>query len=307
METAGVVAGDSLNNVPDAQKKWVRRIIPGGYVLEFAIKWSAISSGIETITPIVGNVFGLAINQHDNDGSGHKATVQWAAVLSNEVWSTSKYLGTVKFLANNKLQFIPTNNMTGVTNLIPYDGSDILLAPDKPVLSAPATGSTNQALNPALTWNTANRAASYTLQVSTASNFSNTVVNQSGITSTNKTMNGLANNTKYYWRVMATNAGGTSNWSNTWNFTTKSNVGFDETGENTDYLIYPNPTDGIITIESSTPNCSITLFSVDGKPIVKNALVEGANSFDLTDLTSGIYILKLTDNHGIQIMKIIKN
>jgi hypothetical protein len=401
-ESAGVVADDSLNSVPHSQKQWARTRIPGGYALEFAINWEAISYGSETITPSAGSLFGLAINQHDNDGNVRKATIQWAAVLNNAVYNTPKYLGTVKLLSNNKLQYIPTNNMTGAMNPIPYDGSDLLSAPDKPVLSSPANGSTNQALNPVLSWNTANRAASYTLQVSSVSNFSSTVVNQSGITSTSRSLSGLStttkyywrvqaangsgtsswsdtwnfttvqaapdtptlsspannstsqavsltlrwnaagradnyalqvstssgfsstflnksgiastsqivsglkNKTKYYWRVNATSAGGTSNWSNTWNFTTKSNVGIDETGENPDYFIYPNPTDGIITIESTVPNCLLTIFSVDGKPIVKNAMYEGVNSFDLTDLTSGIYILKLENSSNVIIRKLIK-
>jgi hypothetical protein len=102
---------------------WVRKAIPGGYALELAIQWSALTYFTENITPAVGNVFGLAINQHDNDGRGHQATIQWAAVLKDSVWCTPKYFGTVKFLADHKLQFIPTNNMTGVTNPIPYDGS----------------------------------------------------------------------------------------------------------------------------------------------------------------------------------------
>jgi hypothetical protein len=123
----GVVASDSLNNVSDSQKLWVRRTIAGGYVLELAIKWSAIQSGSETITPAVDNIFGMAINQHDNDGYARReATVEWAAVLLDAVWNTPKYLGTVKFLAENKLQFIPSNTMTGITNPVPYDGSDYL-------------------------------------------------------------------------------------------------------------------------------------------------------------------------------------
>jgi endoglucanase len=123
MESAGVVSEDSMNYVPDSLKHWVRRTIPGGYALELAIKWSAIQKGSETITPAVDNIFGLAINQADNDGHGRQATIQWAAVLLSEAWETPKYLGTVKFLAENKLQFVPTNNMTSVNNPIPYDGS----------------------------------------------------------------------------------------------------------------------------------------------------------------------------------------
>jgi hypothetical protein len=51
----------------------------------------------------------------DNDGNtpAQEASVQWAAVLMDQVWNTPGYLGTVKFLADNKLQYIPRNNITG--------------------------------------------------------------------------------------------------------------------------------------------------------------------------------------------------
>jgi hypothetical protein len=124
MGGAGVAASDELNSLQDSQKQWTRRTISGGYALELAVRWSAMKSGSETITPAVGNVFGMAINQHDNDGSGREATLQWAAVLLDAAWNTPKYLGTVKLLANNRLQFVARNNMTGVTNPVPYDGSN---------------------------------------------------------------------------------------------------------------------------------------------------------------------------------------
>jgi poly(3-hydroxybutyrate) depolymerase len=124
MSTPGVVVEDNLNSVPDLLKQWKRRIIPGGYALELSVNWSAITNGNETIIPSINGIFGMAINQHDNDGNGRLATLQWAAVMQDAVWNTPKYLGTVKFLSDYKLQFIAKNNMTGVTNPIPYDGSD---------------------------------------------------------------------------------------------------------------------------------------------------------------------------------------
>jgi len=46
-----------------------------------------------------------------------------AAVLDDAVWNNVEYLGTVQFLADHRLKFIPTNNMTGRHNSVPYDGS----------------------------------------------------------------------------------------------------------------------------------------------------------------------------------------
>ena len=305
-ETEGVVAEDSLNSIPHTQKQWARTGIPGGYALEFAIQWSAISCLSETVTPFTDNVFGLAINQTDNDGNGRHATIQWAAVLNDAVWNTPKYLGTAKLLPNNKLQYIPKNNITSRSNPIPYDGSDLLLAPDKPVLASPANGSTDQPVSLALNWNDAARAESYKLQVSTASGFSSTTVNQSGITSSDQSINGLEHGKKYYWRVNATNAGGTSNWSSVWNFKTFTIVGTDEINENSDYLIYPNPTNGMLTIESTTQDCFLMLYSIEGKPMLGKALQDGANTLDLSNLSNGIYIIKLKNSKNIFVRRLIK-
>lgn len=122
---------DDMNNIADSLKQFARKQTATGYVLEFAIKWEAMKLGTETITPGVGNVFGATLQNHDNDGDVERdATVCWGAVLNDDAWKTPKYLGTVEFLADNKLQFIPTNNMTGVTNNMPYDGSFPALAID---------------------------------------------------------------------------------------------------------------------------------------------------------------------------------
>jgi len=122
--TAGVTVFNNLTGIPDSMKQWSRRTISGGYALELALKWPVITANSENVSVGEDNVFGLGINNHDNDGNGRQASITWAAVVLDHIWDTPKYLGTVKFLADNKLQFIPTNNMTGVTNPIPYDGSD---------------------------------------------------------------------------------------------------------------------------------------------------------------------------------------
>jgi len=125
LTTPGVVKEDNLSGLASDAKYYARKTISGGYALEMAVKWSAIVSGSEHITPSVNNIFGMAINQHDNDKRGRRqATLQWAAVLKDAAWNTPSYLGTVKFLSGNKLQFTARNNITGVTNPVPYNGSN---------------------------------------------------------------------------------------------------------------------------------------------------------------------------------------
>ncbi|MGE5805785.1 MAG: sugar-binding protein [Ignavibacteria bacterium] len=127
----GGAGSDSLNIITNAaNKQYARHTVEGGYVLELGMKWSEITTAGETISVAADSVFGLAINIHDNDqltGGTRVASVMWAAVMLDAVWNTAEYLGTAKFLAGNKIQFIPTNNMTPWrTNIIPYDGSDYI-------------------------------------------------------------------------------------------------------------------------------------------------------------------------------------
>ena len=72
----------------------------------------------------------------------------------------------------------------------------------------------------ALSWNAVTGADSYRVQVSELSDFSTTVLDQSGLTVTTAMLSGLSNNTTYYWRVLSQNAGGDSPWSSIWSFTT---------------------------------------------------------------------------------------
>jgi hypothetical protein len=129
----GVVNGwDDINTFADSSKMYARRIMTGGYAIEVALKWDAIVSGTETVPVAVDSVFGLAFNVHDNDTAHtREKSVQWAARLTDFVWNNNDYLGTIKFMPDNKLQFIPTNNITGETNEVPYDGSDIVDVEDE--------------------------------------------------------------------------------------------------------------------------------------------------------------------------------
>lgn len=92
--------------------------------------------------------------------------------------------------------------------------------PTSPSLVSPSNGATGVSLNPTLSWNTSSGAVSYTLQVSSSPTFSTFIVNQGGIMATSYSINGLLNNTTYYWRVNAVNNAGTSGWSNVWSFKT---------------------------------------------------------------------------------------
>jgi formylglycine-generating enzyme required for sulfatase activity len=99
---------------------------------------------------------------------------------------------------------------------------DPQVPPKTPVLSSPTNNATGISINPVLTWNAADGATSYTLQVSASAACTNFVYNQSGIVATSDTVTGLLYSTVYYWRVKADKKDISSAWAGIWQFTTTS-------------------------------------------------------------------------------------
>ena len=95
-----------------------------------------------------------------------------------------------------------------------------LEVPSPPLLLSPPDSATDVSTNPALSWSPSLGAESYTLQVSTTSDFSNLIVSEDSISNVSFDVSGLSNDVVYYWRVNASNELGTSGWSEVWSFRT---------------------------------------------------------------------------------------
>ncbi len=93
--------------------------------------------------------------------------------------------------------------------------------PPVPVLAFPINNSNNVSDTVILKWNYPALASSYGLQISKVPSFDSLIViNQTNIADTFKVITGLEGLKQYYWRVNSTNAGGTSNYSGAFTFTT---------------------------------------------------------------------------------------
>ena len=116
--------------------EFYRKTVTGGYVLEAAIPWDNMTwnsaTDTEKVDVKVGSVFGLVIQNHDNDNTtgARDASVQWSAVMLDAAWNHTEYLATAKFLEGGKLQLIPENVFSGAKNVIPYDGTPFYMAID---------------------------------------------------------------------------------------------------------------------------------------------------------------------------------
>jgi len=84
----------------------------------------------------------------------------------------------------------------------------------------PGNGDVNVPTAVNFQWSAAGAASSYQLQIAAEQSFSSVIADESGITETTKTIEGLNTNTTYYWRVRGTNLIFAGDWSDVWNFTT---------------------------------------------------------------------------------------
>ncbi len=110
---------------------------------------------------------------------------------------------------------------TGPWSVI-FHFNTLLAAPSPPILLAPQNGDTAVSVIVTLAWQPVQFADSYRIQISTDSIFTTTLVNIGGLTIAHYTVQGgtLQNDTRYYWRVNATNSVGTSPYSTVWHFKT---------------------------------------------------------------------------------------
>jgi hypothetical protein len=71
--------------------------------------------------------------------------------------------------------------------------------------------------------------------------------------------------------------------------------------ENYKAILYPNPTNGILNVGNDNLN-KILIFDISGKQI---KVFEPKNQIDLSDMSKGIYLIKLISDEGILTDKII--
>lgn len=70
------------------------------------------------------------------------------------------------------------------------------------------------------------------------------------------------------------------------------------------FLVYPNPTSGFVTIQSTlAANIEVQVFTVLGEKIIETALVDSI--LDVSTLQTGAYVLKIIQGSGISTKKLI--
>ena len=69
--------------------------------------------------------------------------------------------------------------------------------------------------------------------------------------------------------------------------------------------VYPNPTSGQLFIDSIDPIGSLELYDIQGRKVQEFTISE-EHTIDLTNISKGIYFLRIQTDKGIEIEKLIK-
>lgn len=77
--------------------------------------------------------------------------------------------------------------------------------------------------------------------------------------------------------------------------------------EKESFILYPNPTTGIITVKGLTANAQIELYDTLGKSVLSKIINSGSADINVSSISQGIYIYKISvDNKILQTGKMVK-
>jgi flagellar hook capping protein FlgD len=188
--------------------------------------------------------------------------------------------------------------------------------PDRVSLVSPPNGSTEQGLNPTLQWNPSEGASSYKLELDTNRTFRHPLFIDTPLSNA-ETIDGLAVDRWYYWRVLVSNPYGVSYYQDPPDsFKTTSVTGVKNTGGQMPYTFalsqnYPNPFNPSTRIEFGVPSPArlrIEVYDALGRSIstlARGDYIQGNYTVDWngTDgrgspLPSGVYFARMIVDAG---------
>lgn len=230
-------------------------------------------------------------------------------LVINTGTAVSQYIVLSGLLAGNTTYYWRARGENG-TGTGPWSARwnfRVITLPTAPNLVSPLNYSTNQPPNVLLDWDSLASAASYRIQLSTDSLFNSLTYDTAGVIRSYVQMRPgiLSLNTKYYWRVNATNISGTGSWSGIWNFRVNPTGVYQYSSEiPKEYKLhnnYPNPFNPTTKIRFDIPkisNVKISVYDISGRMI--NQLINSqvkAGQYEIlwnaNNLSSGVYFYRI--------------
>jgi len=118
---------------------------------------------------------------------------------------------------------------------------------------------------------------------------------------------GFAVSTTYFWSIDVVNCFGTLAATEVWSFTTDATLGIEDNNILETFSVYPNPTSGVLNIQSSQDVDNVTVFNLLGQNVASFAKNEIVNSsINLSELSKGLYLVKITSGDKTQTLRVTK-
>jgi len=172
---------------------------------------------------------------------------------------------------------------------------------EKTALIGPVDGATNVSLYGDMFFKSRKGAVVYRYQVSTTNVFTSPIydnyigggyVFQENVNFSVHLSSLLQNNTDYYWHVKELNGKDSSDWSETWKFTTET-TSSKQIIESGGIKIYPNPATSYFNYEASDLVQFFSLSDLNGKILYTEMITSSKGKIDLSSCSPGVYFLSL--------------
>ena len=87
------------------------------------------------------------------------------------------------------------------------------------------------------------------------------------------------------------------------------NVGIDDLHNSANISVYPDPADENLVIEIKTGvlESSVSVINLEGQELIQQKVTESKISLDISSLPVGVYFVKVTGEHTVQVKKFIKD
>ncbi|WP_179316173.1 T9SS type A sorting domain-containing protein [Winogradskyella undariae] len=150
----------------------------------------------------------------------------------------------------------------------------------------------------ALAWDAVDGAVSYEIT------FDDGVLGETENTGVN--IFGLEYDTTYTWSISPINCFGTAIACSTWTFTTESSLGIEDNTFEA-FSVYPNPTSGVLNIQSTQDVDNVTVFNLLGQSVASFTKNEITNSsINLSELSEGLYLVRVTSGDKTETLRVTK-
>ncbi len=185
-------------------------------------------------------------------------------------------------------------------------------------LLSPSQGEEEVELLPTMLWAEIGIADTYDLQLSNSQDFSNLLIDESGLTANEyQPESDLEAATTYYWRVRGVNFLGAGEWA-VGHFTTTTTLSSpgDENEHPRDFILsqnYPNPFNPSTQIRYALPeqgHVTLTVYTIMGEQVaVLTNEVQSAGwhqvTFDASRFASGVYLYQLRSNNRVETKRML--